>query len=66
MQAMSLHLHKMKTQALQPVKIKSKVRAIDMHIIFHINVILNDSWKFLMQVYEKSYNACRSSSHTVQ
>ena len=29
-----------------------------MHIIFHINDILSDSWKFLMQVYEKSYNVC--------
>ena len=30
-----------------------------MHIIFHINDILNDSLqKFLMQVYEKSYSAC--------
>jgi len=30
-----------------------------MRIIFHINDILNDSLqKFLMQVYEESYNAC--------
>jgi len=32
---------------------------VDMRVIFHINAILNDSLlKFLMQVYEKSYNAC--------
>jgi len=29
-----------------------------MCVTFHINDILNDSWKFLMQVYEKSYNRC--------
>jgi len=32
---------------------------VDMRVTFHINDILNDSlYKFLMQVYEKSYNAC--------
>ena len=46
MQAMSLNFalaKKRKTQALQPVKIKTKARAIDMRIIFHINDTLNDS-----------------------
>ena len=32
-----------KREALQPVKVKAKARAIDMRIIFHINDILNDS-----------------------
>ena len=34
---------------------------VDMRVIFHINDILNDSLqKFLMQVNEKTYNACTS------
>ena len=58
MQAMSLNfaLAQKKTQALQLIKIKQK--AIDMRVIFDINDTLNDSQKLLMQVYEKSYNAC--------
>ena len=31
---------------------------VNMRVIFHINDTLNDSQKFLMQVYEKSYNGC--------
>ena len=39
-----VHQHKKKTQALQPVKIKSKAHAIDMRVMFHnyMNDILND------------------------
>ena len=40
-----------KDQSERPVQ-------INMHVIFYINVILNNSQTFLMQVYEKSYNAC--------
>jgi len=45
MQAMSLNfaLAQKETQALQPVEIKSKACSIVMHIIFHINDILNYS-----------------------
>ena len=35
-----------------------KACTIDMCVIFHINDTLNDSYKFFMQVYERSYNAC--------
>ena len=45
-------------QALKLVKIKEKAHTVDMRIIYHINDILNDSQKFLMQDYDKSYNAC--------
>ena len=60
MQAMSLNfaLAPKEKKALQPVKIKAKDRAIDVRVIIHINDTLNDSQKFLMQVYEKSYNTC--------
>ena len=56
-----------KTQVLQHVQIK----AIDIRIIFHINDILNDLWKFLMQVYKKILQRLylttrRSTSLTVQ
>ena len=29
-----------------------------MRVIYHINAILNDLYKFLLQVYENSYTAC--------
>jgi len=44
-------LHNLQRSKWKPVQIK-------MRVVFHINDILNDSWKLFMQVYEESYNAC--------
>jgi len=41
--SLNFALAQKETQALQPVKIKAKACAIEMHVIFHFNDTLNDS-----------------------